>query len=188
MDKVNVLVVVDAQNDFATGSLGTRAAEASIPYIADKIKALGEEGAIMVATKDTHGDDYMETSEGRSLPVLHTVAKTPGWNLVYEVRTALDQFGCVDVLKGTFGSPDLASTIRVLAQQRLRKVITDGKELAITLVGWCTDICVISNAILLKVAFPEANICVDAKCCAGVTPELHDAALRVMQSCQITVV
>lgn len=188
MEKVNVLVVTDAQNDFATGSLGTAEAKASIPRIVDRIKECGDDGYIILATKDTHETDYLSTNEGKHLPVVHTMSGTYGWDIVSDIRTALDAYGAIDVLKDKFGSADLASVIRVLASQKIGRVITTGEELKIVIVGWCTDICVITNALLLKTAFPEAKIIVDSDCCAGVTPKAHEAALTVMKSCQINVI
>lgn len=188
MGTVNVLIVTDTQNDFEKGSLGTKEAEASVPHIMDKISECGREGYIILDTKDTHEDDYLDTSEGKHLPVVHTKRGTHGWNIVRDIRTILDRYGAIDVLKDKFGSVDLAGVVRVLAQQKMGKIITDGKELKIEIIGWCTDICVIVNVLLLKTAFPEAEIIVDSKCCAGVTPEAHEAALTVMRSCQITVI
>lgn len=188
MDIANILVVIDAQVDFATGSLGTKEARSTIPAIVEKIEKRKEAGYIILATKDTHDGGYLNTNEGRHLPVPHTIAGTEGWEIVPGIRKALDKCGAMTVIKDRFGSMDLPSVIRTLASDRLSKPVTDGGNLAITLIGWCTDICVVTNALLLKTAFPGAKIVVDSKCCAGVTPESHKAALTVMRSCQITVI
>ena len=187
MSKVNILVVVDTQIDFSFGSLGTAEAQETIPRIADKIKECYADGYIILDTMDTHDDDYLETNEGKHLPVAHCIKGTEGWATVPTIRHALNICDATDILKDTFGSADLASEIRVLASERKASVIKTGKDMKIVLVGWCTDICVITNALILKTAFPDAEIVVDSKCCAGVTPELHEAALAVMKSCQITV-
>lgn len=187
MEKAKVLIVIDTQNDFATGSLGTKEARATIPDIVRKITECGNDGWYIFDTMDTHGTDYLETNEGKHLPVVHTVKGTEGWMTVPAVRAVLDMYNAVDILKDTFGSADLANVIRAVVSGKTGKVITRGKDLAITLIGWCTDICVVTNALLLKTALPDAEIAVDAKCCAGVTPELHEAALAVMKSCQVTI-
>lgn len=189
MKEVNVLVVIDAQVDFESGSLGTEEAKASVPNIVKKIVECGNAGYSIFATKDTHGADYLDTNEGRHLPVPHTIAGTDGWNLVPAVHDALSMYDTVEVLKDTFGSRDLTSAIRAKAAYESGAVISSkGRSLNIVIIGWCTDICVIANAILLKTAFPEADITVDSSCCAGVTPQAHEAALTVMKSCQINVV
>lgn len=188
METVNVLVVIDTQNDFADESvLGTQEAEASIPHIIHKITECGNAGYIILDTMDTHTDGYLDTNEGRHLPVIHTVEHTRGWDTVSSIRSALDMYHAVDILKDRFGSTSLPHIVKSLAEQKLENTISTGVELTITLIGWCTDICVITNALLLKTAFPEAEIIVNSRCCAGVTPAGHDAALQVMKSCQITV-
>lgn len=187
MEKVNILVVTDVQNDFCDGSLGSEEAQGTVPAIVSKVTECGNAGDIIVHTKDSHDGNYLGTSEGKLLPVIHTVIGTEGWEIVPAVKQVLELYGSVEVLKGTFGSRNLASVISVLAGVKSESLITDGRNLRITVIGWCTDICVISNAILLKTAFPEAEVIVDSKCCAGVTPELHQAALNVMASCQIIV-
>lgn len=170
------LIVVDMQKDFVDGALGTKEAEAIVANVVEKIK--GFEGDIFV-TKDTHGADYMETSEGKHLPVPHCIAGTDGWELDKQVEEALGARDYVaEVEKITFGSVDLPGMIGAAAA---------GEEFSVELIGLCTDICVVSNALLLKAHFPEAEIKVDAACCAGVTPESHAAALMTMNMCQIEV-
>ncbi len=169
------LVVVDMQNDFVDGALGTNQARAIIPSAVEKIK--GFDGDIF-ATFDTHFDDYMETAEGKKLPVPHCIKGTGGWQLNKEILAALSEKGFTSVEKYTFGSVDLPEIIKTAA---------DGEEFTVELIGLCTDICVISNALLLKANFPEAAIAVDEKCCAGVTPEKHNAAVEIMKSCHIDI-
>ncbi len=187
-EKIEVLVVTDTQVDFESGSLGTKEAQASVPAIIRKITEMGNDGAIIIGTGDTHGKDYLETSEGKKLPVEHCIEKTPGWKMVPGIKEAFDLYGGILVMKDKFGSVDLASIIRVLASNRFGQLTGLGKKLRIVIIGWCTDICVIVNAILLKTAFPDAEIIVDSACCAGVTPEKHEAALEILRSCQIEVV
>lgn len=174
---MKILVVVDMQNDFIDGSLGTQEALTILPLVEQKISATPPE-AIYV-TQDTHGPDYLETNEGRHLPVVHCVAGTPGHALHPRIAAVLagvtpDHF----VHKPTFGSTELVEQLRPLAQEA---------PLSIELVGLCTGICVLSNAMLLKAAFPEAEIAVDAACCACVSPQAHDTALAAMKLCQIEI-
>ncbi len=164
------LVVVDLQNDFVSGALGTPEAQAIIPKVCEKIR--NWEGDIFV-TRDSHKADYLNTREGRFLPVEHCIFGTPGWLINDEVKNALDTkrnyvYSCT---KETFGS--------TLLPQYLRRYDE------IEFIGLCTDICVISNVLIVKAFYPEKNIYVDAKCCAGVTPAKHEAALEVMRSCQV---
>lgn len=169
------LIVVDMQKDFVDGALGTAEAVAIVENVVDKIAHF--EGEI-IATLDTHTADYLQTSEGRHLPVPHCIQFTDGWTLNTAVKAALEKKGYEAVEKPTFGSTTLP---RLLAERAGDEAMT------IELVGLCTDICVVSNALLLKAAFPETPITVDAACCAGVTPASHDAALTTMQMCQITI-
>lgn len=170
------LVVVDMQKDFIDGSLGTDEAVSIVDNVVNKIRNF--EGKIF-ATLDTHPQNYLETAEGKKLPVPHCIRETEGWKLNEKVLAALSGKDYKTVEKGTFGSTRLADEISGLLENG---------EVEIEMVGLCTDICVVSNALLLKANFPEMNISVDAGCCAGVTPELHNAALKVMQSCQIEVI
>jgi len=166
------LLVIDMQKDFVDGSLGTAEAQAIVPAVAEKIR--GFEGEV-IFTQDTHGENYMETQEGKFLPVLHCIKGTPGHEVVPELQEFLADAKVF--LKGTFGSVDLAAYLSKRAEEIE----------SIELIGLCTDICVVSNALLLKAAMPEKPLFVDASCCAGVTPEKHAAALETMRSCQITV-
>lgn len=170
-----ILIVIDMQKDFVDGALGTNEAVAIVDNVVKKIENF--DGKI-IATYDTHDENYMNTQEGKKLPVPHCIKGTKGWELNEKVQTALDKKGFVAVEKPTFGSVDLVALIR--------KEITNDME--IELIGLCTDICVVSNALLLKANFTEMPICVDANCCAGVTQQKHLAALETMRSCQIEVV
>lgn len=169
------LVVVDVQKDFVDGALGTKEAVGIVPNVVKKIKNFS--GDIFV-TYDTHFDNYMETSEGKKLPVPHCIKGTDGWKLNDQVQEALSDKDYVAVEKRTFGSVALPEFIREKAGE---------EEFTVELVGLCTDICVVSNALVLKANFPEMEIMVDAGCCAGVTPESHQAALTTMKMCQILV-
>ena len=169
------LVVVDMQKDFVDGALGTAEAVSIIPNAVKKIENFV--GDVFV-TYDTHFDDYLETAEGKKLPVPHCIIDTDGWQLSERIADALEGRVFVPVHKPTFGSVQLAIEIAEAAQ---------GEEFSVELIGLCTDICVVSNALLLKAFFPEAEISVDSSCCAGVTPELHEAALKTLASCQINV-
>lgn len=171
-----ILVVVDMQNDFIDGALGTKEAQAIVDNVVKKIEDF--DGAIYV-TYDTHFEDYMETNEGKNLPVCHCVRDTKGWMLNEKVKEALDKKeSYTEVEKITFGSIDLPF---VLAEEN------EMDDAEIELVGLCTDICVVSNALILKANYPDTDIYVDSSCCAGVTPEKHQAALETMRSCQIIV-
>ena len=169
-----VLVVVDMQNDFIDGSLGTVQAQGIVSKVISKIKSYPAD--CIYATRDTHGEDYLESSEGKNLPVVHCVKGSKGWEIRPEVAEAMPQAVILD--KPTFGSTELA---KLLYREN------EKEELEVELVGLCTDICVVSNALLLKSFLPENRISVDASCCAGVTPENHEAALATMKMCQIMV-
>ncbi len=164
------LIVVDMQVDFIAGSLGSDLATAIVPNVVEKVKNF--DGKV-IFTRDTHYDDYLQTQEGRKLPVVHCVKDTPGWQICEELRP----FVTTVVDKETFGSVDLPQMIG-----------DDGQPIdEIELCGLCTDICVISNAMILKAAFPEVRITVDASCCAGVTEESHNTALDAMAAVQIEI-
>ena len=169
------LIVVDMQKDFVDGALGTKEAVAIVPSVKEKIESFDGE---IIITYDTHFEDYMETSEGKNLPVPHCIKDTEGWQLNEDIRKALEGKDYTVVEKITFGSVDLPDFIEEK---------TEGENFSAELVGLCTDICVVSNALVLKANFPEAEISVDSSCCAGVTPETHEAALTTMKMCQITV-
>lgn len=169
------LVVVDMQKDFVDGALGSKEAVAIVPNVVKKINDF--EGEIFV-TYDTHFENYMDTNEGKNLPVPHCIKGTEGFELNVEVAKALEGKDFTKVEKITFGSVDLPKLVGEAAK---------GEEFTVELVGLCTDICVVSNALLLKANYPEMHIGVDSTCCAGVTPESHDAALTTMKMCQIEV-
>lgn len=164
------LIVVDMQKDFTTGSLGSPHAAAIIPNVVEKVKTFSGK---VIFTRDTHGEDYLQTQEGKKLPVTHCVRDTDGWQICEELVSYADTV----VDKGTFGSVQLPHMLRSFGAPMEE----------IELCGLCTDICVISNAMILKAAFPETKICVDASCCAGVTMESHHTALDAMRAVQIEV-
>ena len=169
-----ILIVVDMQNDFIDGALGTKEAVAIVPKVEEKIRNFDGE---VFFTRDTHGTYYLETQEGKNLPVKHCIRDTEGW----QIRKELDALRKTEPIdKETFGSTDLAGELVTLNE--------DQGIGSITLVGLCTDICVISNALLIKASLPEVPICVDATCCAGVTPESHENALKAMEACQIRII
>lgn len=170
-----ILLVIDMQNDFINGALGTPEAEAIVGRVAEEIRKYPTENVI--ATRDTHTEDYLNTQEGRKLPVVHCVRGTPGWELHPEIAAALKGAAVID--KPTFGSKELAEKLSLLSEQ---------DELEVTLAGLCTDICVVSNALLIKAFLPETPVRVIAACCAGVTPGSHQAALDTMRMCQIEIV
>ncbi|MDO4892550.1 MAG: isochorismatase family cysteine hydrolase [Eubacteriales bacterium] len=170
------LVVVDMQKDFVDGALGSGDAVAIVPSVVEKIKSF--DGEIFI-TLDTHFDNYPETAEGKKLPVLHCIKGTDGWQLDKNVTCALSDREYTAVEKPTFGSLELP---------RLIEASADGDDFSIEIIGLCTDICVVSNALVLKANFPEIPISVDSACCAGVTPQAHEAALATMRSCQIDVI
>lgn len=173
---MKVLVVVDMQNDFIDGALGTREAVGIVPGVVERIQ--GFDGLI-IATRDTHDEDYLESEEGKNLPVVHCVRGTDGWEIRREIQDALREKGCSKVIdKPSFGSRELGEYLKSL-EDSLDEV---------TFIGLCTDICVISNALLLKAYLPEVRIRVEKDCCAGVTPESHVRALEAMAVCQIELV
>ena len=173
----SVLVVVDMQNDFVNGALGTKEAEAIVPAVSELV---GHFKGTVVFTQDTHDENYLNTQEGKHLPVPHCIKGTDGWQLVPSLVTWQEEHQSQVFEKPQFGSKALAEA---MAQLHATKGISD-----ITLVGICTDICVLSNAILLKAFLSEVPIKVVANCCAGVTPAQHEAALTAMKSCQIEIV
>lgn len=185
---MKLLVVVDMQNDFIDGSLGSDVAQAIVPNVVEKIKSADKNTAILF-TKDTHYNDYAETLEGRKLPVQHCLARSFGWMINDDVADAWyhsNTYAILEpevregniVLKNTFGSTQLMSLL-----------IREGKMFdEIEFIGLDTDICVVSNALMARAALPDMPIIVDASCCAGSTPEKHKAALEVMKSCQIDII
>lgn len=161
------LIVVDMQKDFIDGSLGTAEAQQIVERVREKIAAYRERGEEVIFTRDTHFEDYLQTNEGQHLPVAHCIKGTPGW----EIDGRLDTGDSVIIDKTSFG-------------------YTGWKDFSfeeVELVGLCTDICVVSNALIIKALYPEIRVSVDARCCAGVTPQSHEAALAVMKMCQVEV-
>lgn len=170
-----LLLVIDMQKDFIDGALGTAEAVKIVDRVVGEIGKYPPENVF--ATRDTHPENYLDTQEGRNLPVVHCVKGTPGWALDEKVAAALGSAEIID--KPTFGSVVLAEKIAELAKK---------EDLEITLVGLCTDICVVSNALLVKAFLPETPVRVIADACAGVTPESHAAALQTMKMCQVAIV
>lgn len=168
---MKILVVVDMQNDFIDGALGTPEAVAIVPYVKGLIESF--DGKV-IFTRDTHTENYMDTQEGKNLPVPHCIKGTHGW----EIRAELDALRKTDAIdKITFGSSQLPD---ILAKEADIE--------SVTFAGLCTDICVISNAMIVKAYFPEIPVIVDARACAGVTPESHKTALDAMKMCQIKII
>lgn len=162
------LIVVDMQNDFINMALGTEEAAAIVPEVKAKIDEYIQNGYEVIYTRDTHGEDYLDTAEGKKLPVPHCIKGTKGW----QIADGLYREGCKIIDKPNFGWTNW----------------TEENFEEVELVGLCTDICVVSNALIIRACFPDAVISVNASCCAGVTPESHDAALLTMKMCQIEVV
>ena len=165
---MKTLIVVDMQNDFIDGSLGTAEAVTIVEAVKAKIAEYRNRGDEVIFTRDTHHENYMETNEGKHLPVVHCIEGTKGW----EIREELDTEGAKIIDKPSFGYTGWKDF--------------DFEE--VELVGLCTDICVVSNALMIKAQFPEIKVSVDASCCAGVTPESHEAALKTMQMCQVEII
>lgn len=172
-----LLIVIDMQNDFVTGPLGSKEAVEILPNVEERVKSFDGQ---VIFTRDTHQTDYLNTQEGKKLPVEHCIMGSDGWQLVEPLNKFRADKHCMVFDKGTFGSKDLASALCIMNQ--------DDPIESITFVGVCTDICVISNALLVKAFLPEVEIYVDEKCCAGVTPESHENALNAMRACQISIV
>ena len=169
----NILIVVDMQKDFIDGALGTAEAVAIVPKVEEKIKNF--QGRV-IFTRDTHEENYMDTQEGKNLPVPHCIRGTEGWEIEESLQKYITDV-CID--KPTFGSIELGLYLKGLNKNEPIEKIT--------LIGLCTDICVISNAMIAKAVLPEVKVAVDASCCAGVTPQSHNNALEAMKMCQITV-
>ena len=169
-----ILIVVDMQNDFIDAALGTKEAVSIVEAVKDKILTYQPDD--IYVTMDTHGKDYMETREGRFLPIPHCIRGSEGWQIREDIAALLN--GAHVFEKPTFGGTALAEEIKKIAEK---------EQISVELIGLCTDICVVSNALLLKANLPEVDISVDASCCAGVTPEKHLAALETMRSCQIQI-
>ncbi len=171
---MKVLVVVDMQNDFIDGALGTLEAVKIVPKVIRKIQ---EFDGRVIATRDTHEENYLETQEGKKLPVKHCIRGTKGWEIHPDIQKLISE---EPVDKPTFGSEELGRMLKESCDM-------EGQIESITLVGLCTDICVISNALFLKACLPEVSVIVDASCCAGVTPESHVQALEAMKMCQVEI-
>lgn len=171
--KMNILAVIDMQNDFIDGALGTKEAQQIVPKVIEKINNF--DGKI-IYTQDTHYNDYLETNEGRHLPVEHCIDGSDG----HAIKDGIYKEGSLVFKKNTFGSYRLIDYLKEL--NRTEKIDS------VTLIGVCTDICVISNALTIKTFFPEIDITVDSTCCAGVTPQSHQTALDAMKPCQINIV
>ena len=169
---MKLLVVIDMQNDFVTGVLGTKEAQEILPLVNEKIA----QAQRVIYTLDTHGEGYLSTQEGRKLPVPHCIRGTWGHALADGL---LVKDGSEKIEKPTFGSVTLGETVRGMLER--------GEIDSVELIGVCTDICVISNAMLLKAYCPELPVLVDASCCAGVSPQSHETALNAMQACQIAI-
>ena len=167
-----LLIVVDMQNDFITGTLGTPQARMILPRVKEKIESCRRSGGRVLFTRDTHSNDYPATQEGRHLPIVHCVEGTEG----HRIAAELDTEGCDIIDKPSFGSLELA------------ELAGGGGFDEIELCGLCTDICVVSNALILKARLPETPVTVDARCCAGVTEEGHNAALLIMRMCHVNIV
>ena len=170
-----LLIVIDMQNDFIDAALGTKEAVSIVDAVKEKIRSYPAEDVI--ATMDTHGENYMKTQEGKYLPVPHCIKGSDGWQIRPDIAELLKDAKIYE--KPTFGSVKMAADLKALSEK---------EEIELELIGLCTDICVASNALLLKAVMPEVKISVDPVCCAGVTPEKHEAALETMRSCQIQVV
>ncbi len=169
-----LLIVIDMQNDFITGALGSIEAEKIVPRVKAKVDEYLKNNNRVVYTRDTHTDRYLHTQEGRMLPIVHCIEGTNG----HAITSELDTTDCEVIDKPTFGSLTMAN--------HMKDTIGDVQE--IELCGLCSDICVVSNALILKAAFPETRLTVDANCCAGVTVESHKAALLTMKMCQVNVI
>lgn len=168
------LVVVDMQNDFITGVLGNDACRAVVPRVVERVREAVNDQTDLIFSMDTHQDNYLSTQEGRKLPVPHCIQNTDGWKIIPELAETAEKKGTV-FTKETFGSRDIAEYIRVHGYEEVE------------LIGVCTDICVISNAMTIKAFVPEAEISVNAACCAGVTPQSHETAIEAMRGCQINI-
>ncbi|MBQ6322739.1 MAG: cysteine hydrolase [Lachnospiraceae bacterium] len=171
----NILVVIDMQNDFIDAALGTSEAIAIVESVKKKIQSYPPEN--VYATMDTHTEQYLQTQEGRYLPVEHCIRGSDGWKIRPDIEALLSEAKIYE--KPTFGSMELAADLKKLSEE---------EAIEVELIGLCTDICVVSNALLLKASMPEVKITVDAACCAGVTPQNHLAALATMRSCQIQII
>lgn len=182
-----ILVVIDVQNDFVTGTLANKHAQKVIPEIVNLVKKFGDDGCPIIFTKDTHDDDsYLDSQEGKKLPIKHCICGTHGRDIVYEVYGSIpqDNDDTKIIEKCTFGKSDLGKYVCDIIHSREKYRCID----KIYICGFCTDICVITNALILKACMPEIEIYVVSDACAGTTPEKHNMALEIMKSCQINVI
>lgn len=165
----DLILIIDMQNDFIDGSLGTKEAQAIVPRVQKKLLTTD---SVIMFTQDTHGQDYLDSQEGKNLPIKHCIKPEKGWEICDALKPYVKESNVFE--KPTFGCTKLVQAVEPYE--------------SITLVGLCTDICIISNALLIKAFYPEKMIIVDSKCCAGVTPESHENALKAMRSCQIKII
>ena len=194
-----ILIVVDCQNDFIDGALGTAEAQAIVPKVADYIRNHADKDTVLLVTKDTHSSNYAETLEGKNLPVAHCIKNSYGWELnpaiqeaIYDTRGKYHSFDSYFpyisdhiIEKPSFGSIDLQNLLYMLDDEA---GMQSGDIAEITLMGLCTDICLLANSVLCKTTLPEVPVRVVAECCAGVTPESHERALEAMKMLQIEIV
>ena len=178
---MKILIVVDMQNDFLTGSLGSDRAKAIVPNVVKKVKDFCYYGDIFF-TQDTHGENYLDTMEGKYLPIKHCIIGTDGYKIIKELERFADLKAKDVFIKNSFGMIEIANTLNYLYE------FADDKIESIELVGIATSICVLSNAIILKAAFPEVPIIVDASCCACITEDSHKIAIEAMKMCQIDII
>lgn len=184
-EKKKVLIVVDIQNDFVTGSLGTPEAQAIVPNVVKKVEKYKSNNDPIITTQDTHYANYLETNEGKKLPIKHCIVSSDGWQIEDSIYSCLRGYSYYKpILKHTFGSLELI--------EYLKPFITENKEIqskySIELCGLCLDICIITNLVLLKTAFPEANIFIDLKCTAATTTEMYKNTVSILESLQIEVI
>ena len=189
---MKALIIVDMQNDFINGALGTPEAQAIVPNVVDKLKQHENTNTLILFTKDTHYDNYLETSEGKKLPVPHCIKGTEGWSIQKDIAAEFKVGHYISyssesiinsrVLKETFGSYDLINLLYNIDAQ-----IEEGIS-EIEFCGLVTNICLVSNVLMTKAAFPNVPIIVDSSCCAGTTVEAHKAALLVMENCQVDII
>jgi nicotinamidase-related amidase len=173
---MKTLIVVDMQNDFIDGALGTAEAVAIVPNVCSKLEEARNAGSQIIFTRDTHFEDYLKTPEGVKLPVEHCIQNTFGWSIIPELQNIVQNYPCIYVNKPIFGSVDLMD------------YFSDSEEQEIEFCGVCTDICVVSNALMAKSYFPKAKISVDPNACAGTSISNHISAIDVMRSCQIDII
>jgi len=172
-----ILVVVDMQNDFIDGSLGTAEAVAAVPGVCEKIRAFDGDGIFV--TYDTHNENYPDTLEGKKLPIAHCIEGTSGHELNPGIKSALSGRYYTEIRKTTFGTFAIVEALKAQYPE---------EEFEFEVVGLCTDVCVVTNVLILRSGYPNARITVDAACCAGITPKTHEAALATMECCQIDIV